>query len=217
MNIRKFFRFGLCIVAFALISVLSHTAKGAQVTAAADSTANVERIQTNSNITITMPDNLMKQVEPSKQENTAPSKPAQQKNNTANKAPANTNKKKQNTPTATPTPTKPAPKTKDKETAKVSSSGPHQETGFRIQIFSDGRDQRTLADRARTRSNSVIARFPKYRNQVYSFSKAPNYYTRVGNFRTQKEASAALAELRRAFPSFAGEMRIVKSNIIVVD
>lgn len=96
-------------------------------------------------------------------------------------------------------------------------SGPRQTSGYRIQIFSDGRNQRTLQQRAKARSNSVVARFPKYRNQVYSFSKAPNWYTRIGNFKTQQEAGAALSELRRAFPGFAGEMRVVKSNIIIVE
>lgn len=97
------------------------------------------------------------------------------------------------------------------------SSGPRQTSGYRIQIFSDGRNQSTLQSRARARSNSVLSRFPKYRNQIYSFSKAPNWYTRVGNFKTQSEANAALSELRRAFPGFAGEMRVVRSNIVIVD
>ena len=96
-------------------------------------------------------------------------------------------------------------------------SGPRQISGYRIQIFSDGRNQQTLEARARARSNSVVSRFPKYRNQVYSFSKAPNWYTRIGNFKTQEEAASALSELQRAFPSFAGEMRVVRSNIFVSD
>lgn len=100
---------------------------------------------------------------------------------------------------------------------RISTSGPRQTNGYRIQIFSDGRNQRTLQARAQARSNSVISRFPKYRNQVYSFSKAPNWYTRIGNFKTHQEAMTALSELKRAFPGFAGEMRVVKSNIIVVD
>ncbi len=97
------------------------------------------------------------------------------------------------------------------------SHGPKQTNGFRIQIFSDGRNQSTLQSRANARANAVLTKFPKYRHQIYSFSKAPNWYTRVGNFKTQKEASDALAELRRAFPAFAGEMRVVKSAIVVVD
>ena len=36
------------------------------------------------------------------------------------------------------------------------------------------------------------------------FSQAlPNWYARVGNFRSQEEAASALAELKRAFPQFA--------------
>ena len=88
--------------------------------------------------------------------------------------------------------------------------------GYRVQVFADGSNQRTLEARARSRSNAIIAKFPKYRGQVYSFSSAPNWYTRVGNFRTQEEASAALAELKRAFPGFGNEMRVVRSQIIVI-
>ena len=87
--------------------------------------------------------------------------------------------------------------------------------GFRIQIFSDGRDQNTLQARARARAKRILARFPKYNHQVYSFSKSPNYYTRIGNFATRSEATAALNQLRRAFPEFAGEMRVVASEVII--
>lgn len=89
-------------------------------------------------------------------------------------------------------------------------------SGFRIQVFSDGRNQHSLEQRARARGNAIAAKFPKYRGQVYSFSSAPNWYTRIGNFRTSGEASAALAELKRAFPQFAKEMRVVKSQIVVI-
>lgn len=88
--------------------------------------------------------------------------------------------------------------------------------GFRIQVFGDGHNQHTLESRARARGNAVVAKFPKYRGQVYSYSSSPNWYTRVGNFRTQAEASAALAELKRAFPQYASEMRVVKSQIVVI-
>lgn len=89
-------------------------------------------------------------------------------------------------------------------------------SGFRIQVFSDGRNQQSLESRARARGNAIVAKFPKYRGQVYSHSSSPNWYTRVGNFRTQAEASAALAELKRAFPQFSSEMRVVKSKIVVI-
>ena len=88
--------------------------------------------------------------------------------------------------------------------------------GYRIQVFSDGRNQATLEARAKARGNAITARFPKYRGQIYTFSSAPNWYTRVGNFRTAAEAADALAELRRSFPNFADEMRVVKCQIVVV-
>lgn len=89
-------------------------------------------------------------------------------------------------------------------------------SGYRVQVFSDGRNQHSLESRAKARGSAVVAKFPKYRGQVYSHSSSPNWYTRIGNFRTQQEASAALAELKRAFPQFASEMRVVKSQIVII-
>lgn len=86
-------------------------------------------------------------------------------------------------------------------------------SGYRIQVFSDGRNPSSLEARARARGNAIATRFPKYRGQVYTFSKSPNWYTRIGNFRTLNEANSALQELRRAFPGFASEMRAVKCQI----
>lgn len=86
--------------------------------------------------------------------------------------------------------------------------------GYRIQVFSDGRNQHSLEARAKARGSAIIARFPKYRGQVYTQSSSPNWYTRIGNFRSQQEANAALEELRRAFPQYSSEMRVVKSKII---
>ena len=94
--------------------------------------------------------------------------------------------------------------------------GINKTQGFRIQVFSDGRNQHSLESRARARGNAIVARFPKYRGQVYSYSSSPNWYTRIGNFRSQADASAALAELKRAFPQFAAEMRVVKSQIVII-
>lgn len=85
--------------------------------------------------------------------------------------------------------------------------------GYRIQVFSDGRNQSSLEARAKARGNAIVARFPKYRGQVYTFSSAPNWYTRIGNFRSEEEARKALEELKRSFPNFSSEMRIVKSKI----
>ncbi len=88
--------------------------------------------------------------------------------------------------------------------------------GYRIQVFSDGRNAATLQARAKARGNAIAARIAKFRGQVYTFSRSPNWYTTVGNFQTQAEASAALQELRAAFPAFASEMRVIKSPIVIL-
>ncbi len=101
-----------------------------------------------------------------------------------------------------------------KKTGNASRSQSMTTTGYRIQVFSDGRNQHSLEARAKARGSAIIARFPKYRGQVYTFSSSPNWYTRIGNFRTQHEADNALKELRASFPQFASEMRVVKSKIV---
>ena len=103
------------------------------------------------------------------------------------------------------------PEVKKKSNGKTAAKN----MGYRIQVFFDGRNQSTLEARAKARGNAIVARYPKYRGQVYTFSSAPNWYTRIGNFRTEEEASKALDELKRSFPAFSSEMRVVKSKISV--
>ena len=95
-------------------------------------------------------------------------------------------------------------------------SGINKITGYRIQVFSDGRNQSTLESRAKARGNMILSKFPKYKGQIYTFSSSPNWFTRVGNFRTAAEANSALAELKKAFPNLSSEMRFVKSQIVVI-
>lgn len=105
-----------------------------------------------------------------------------------------------------------APKPKEQEIRP----GLNKLSGFRIQVFSDGRNQHTLEARAKARGSAILARFPKYRGQIYTYSSSPNWYTRVGNFRNQADANSALEELKRAFPNYASEMRVVKCQIVVL-
>ena len=102
-----------------------------------------------------------------------------------------------------------------KERKVVNRNGTYRTMGYRIQVFSDGRNQHTLEARANARGNAVLSRFPKYKGQIYTFSKSPNWFTRIGNFETLEDANSALNELKRAFPSFSGEMRIVKCEVLI--
>ncbi len=109
-----------------------------------------------------------------------------------------------------------SPVTKKKTSEPQLRPGINKMDGYRIQVFSDGRNQGSLEARAKARGSAILAKFPKYRGQIYTFSSSPNWYTRVGNFRNQSEATAALEEMKRAFPAFASEMRVVKCKIVVV-
>ena len=95
-------------------------------------------------------------------------------------------------------------------------TGINKLAGYRIQVFSDGRNQSTLESRAKARGNMILSKFPKYKGQIYTFSSSPNWFTRIGNFRTVAEANSALTELKKAFPNLASEMRVVKSQIVVI-
>lgn len=95
-------------------------------------------------------------------------------------------------------------------------TGINKVSGYRIQVFSDGRNQSTLESRAKARGNMILSKFPKYKGQVYTFSSSPNWFTRIGNFRTTAEANSALTELKKAFPNLSSEMRVVKSQIVVI-
>lgn len=95
-------------------------------------------------------------------------------------------------------------------------SGINKLAGYRIQVFSDGRNQSTLESRAKARGSMILSKFPKYKGQIYTFSSSPNWYTRIGNFRTASEANSALTELKKAFPNLSSEMRVVKSQIVVI-
>lgn len=101
--------------------------------------------------------------------------------------------------------------------SKPLKAGVNKLAGYRIQVFSDGRNPQTLEARAKARGSAILSKFPKYKGQIYTYSSAPNWFTRVGNFKTNAEATAALKELKAAFPGFSSDMRIVKSQIVVVN
>jgi len=86
--------------------------------------------------------------------------------------------------------------------------------GYRVQVFSDN-NARTAKNEARKRGATVASRFPQYR--TYRKYSAPYWRLRVGDFRTQSQAESAAAELRRAFPAFSKEIRVVRDRINLND
>lgn len=94
------------------------------------------------------------------------------------------------------------------ESAKPASSG--RPAGYRVQVFSDN-NPRTAKAEASSKERIISARFPQY--QAYVRYNAPYWRLRVGDFRTQQEADHAAEELRKAFPAYSKEIRVVRDRI----
>lgn len=94
------------------------------------------------------------------------------------------------------------------------TSSRQRSSGYRVQVFLDNNPS-TAKGTARSRANSISARFPELR--TYVTYNSPYWRLRVGDFRTQAEATAAAEELRRAFPRSAKEIRVVRDNINPAD
>lgn len=82
--------------------------------------------------------------------------------------------------------------------------------GYRVQVFSDN-NARTAKSEARSKQRVISSRFPNY--QTYVMYTSPYWRLKVGDFKTQKEANALADELRRAFPSYSKEIRVVRDRI----
>lgn len=82
--------------------------------------------------------------------------------------------------------------------------------GYRIQVFSDN-NARTARNEARSKQRNIGARFPQHR--TYVTYNAPYWRLRIGDFRTQEEAAEAAETLKKAFPAYAREIRVVRDRV----
>ena len=93
------------------------------------------------------------------------------------------------------------------DTPAVSSSRP---AGWRVQVFSDN-NPRTAKAEAAKKERLISARFPQH--QAYVRYNAPYWRLRIGDFKSQQEANAVADELRKAFPAYSKEIRVVRDRI----
>ena len=84
--------------------------------------------------------------------------------------------------------------------------------GFRIQAYTDN-NPRTAKAAAQRRARDIAMKVPQYRS--YISYKAPAWRLRIGDFKTQREAKAALQRIKSVYPKFAREMVIVRDRINV--
>ena len=82
--------------------------------------------------------------------------------------------------------------------------------GYRVQVFSDNNVPTAKAEAA-PKQRIISARFPQY--QTYVRYTSPYWRLKVGDFRTQQEANDAADELRKAFPAYSKEIRVVRDRI----
>ena len=80
------------------------------------------------------------------------------------------------------------------QSAIIPPSTVPQITGYRIQLFFD--TERSLVDEARSK---FVTAYPKI--DTYIVYTAPNYFLKVGNFRTRLEAEKIKSTIDREFPT----------------
>lgn len=82
--------------------------------------------------------------------------------------------------------------------------------GYRVQVYSDN-NVTTAKANAEYRRRVIQQRMGGVR--AYISFESPYWRVRVGDYRSQAEAQAAMQEIQSAFPAFAGDCRIVRERI----
>lgn len=97
----------------------------------------------------------------------------------------------------------------DKPAAEVAGSK-SRVAGYRVQVFSDNNSS-TAKNEARAKARNISERFPEWR--TYVIYNSPYWRLKVGDFRTQREADDAAEDIKKAFPSYGKEVRVVRDRI----
>ena len=94
---------------------------------------------------------------------------------------------------------------------KIDKEGNIATQGYRIQLFSD--NKRNSREEAELRSDVVAGDMPE--TPIYVTYLSPFWRLRVGDYRTYEEANAQMQILKKKFPKYSVEMRIVKDEIVL--
>jgi hypothetical protein len=98
----------------------------------------------------------------------------------------------------------------DQDQERVARSKGGKAVGYRVQVYADN-NVRTAKAEARQRERVMNQAFPTY--ATYVAYASPYWRLRVGDFRSQYEAEKAAAEIRKAFPRYAKEVRVVRDRV----
>lgn len=100
--------------------------------------------------------------------------------------------------------------TDEAEKASSSRQKAGKTAGYRVQVYADN-NARSAKTEARQRERAISQAFPAYATYVSYVS--PYWRLRVGDFHSTYEAEKAAAEIRRAFPRYAREVRVVRDHV----
>ena len=88
---------------------------------------------------------------------------------------------------------------------------PREKTvGYRVQVFSDN-NIRTAKGEARSKAAAIGSSLPQYK--TYVTYEAPFWRLRVGDFRSKSDAMEAADEIKRAFPHYSREIRVIRDRV----
>lgn len=89
-------------------------------------------------------------------------------------------------------------------------SGTTKVAGYRVQVFSDN-NARTAKNEARSKAQAISEEFSDFR--TYVVYQSPYWRLKVGDFTTATEAENAADMIKKKFPSYAREVRVVRDRI----
>lgn len=93
---------------------------------------------------------------------------------------------------------------------ETGAATPSATGGYRIQVFS-GNNPRSARAEAHGRAAAIGAEFPEW--ATYVTFDSPYWRLKVGDFRSYEDGRAALSLLKKHFPAYAKEMRLVRDRI----
>lgn len=82
--------------------------------------------------------------------------------------------------------------------------------GYRVQVFADN-NSRTAKNQANTVARKVAGAVPGQR--TYVVYESPYWRLKLGDFETREDAEKAANIIRRKFPSYASEVRVVRDRV----
>ena len=98
------------------------------------------------------------------------------------------------------------------ESEKTHSARSGKAIGYRVQVYADN-NSRSAKSEARQRERAISQSMPEY--STYVTYNPPYWRLRIGDFRSQYDAEKAASEIKRQFPRYAREVRIVRDRINV--